>query len=443
MAKRKGPFGPAACQRSQSENDSDNVDSRLVRLNSLNIQPCPSPSLKRVISSNVVQMRRQEFEKINEQCSESSEISGRQVKSESCVGFLSSADGNAQGQARQTCSVSHVTKPKCASKPNFAQIKHSMSVGYQTDVRDIARESIMQRKEKPPLQPKPSQPRKQSVNREVSSCCVSDDNSLSAQVQSSPSLEPNSKDENNCNYPKPKVSESSPIVPEKPIASAPIPPPKPPRCLSELPYIADRKYSKDFESADGKYDHLSNTVSVVLPTSIATDVVSEQKNETKEKELSPTYESINEVFLTSQEAVTKMPQKPEKDSRWAFKSLRSSGKKKRKKGRRGKTIQVDNPNYMHGCNSETNDVVPCRPLVRRLSENDLDRMSHVKQELIYAEPNHCADSGQNLGPAPVEFDGQGYAIPDLENNSLLNNTQVSFVFHRLHVTLSCQFYHYL
>lgn len=421
MAKRKNQFGPAACQRSQSEGDSDNVvDLRLVRLNSLNIQPCASPILKRVISSNVVQMRRQEFEKISEQRSDTREISGRHVKSESCVGVLSGADGNAQGQARQRCSVSQLTKPKCASKPKFAQIKHSMSVGFQTDVKAIARGSIG---EKPPLQPKPSQLRKLSVNREVSSCCISDDFKLSTQVQRSPSFEPNSKDENNCNYPKRKVLEPSLVVPDKPLASAPIPPPKPPRCLSELPFISDKKYSKDFESADGKYDYLSNTVSLVLPTSMAIEIVSEQKSEAKEKELSSTYESINEVASTSQEEVISKPKKSEKDGKWAFKSLRGTGKNKRKKGRHGKTIQVDNPNYMHGCSSETTDDIPCRPLVRRLSENDLDRMSRQKQELIYAEPYCCADSGQSPDPAPVEFDGQGYAIPDLENNSLLNNAQ--------------------
>lgn len=443
MAKRKSQFGPAACHRSQSEGDSDNVvDVRLVRLNSLNIQPCASPSLKRVISSNVVQMRRQEFEKINEQ-RESREISGRHVKSESCVGIpvLSGADGNARGQARQRCSVSQMTKPKCASKPNFAQVKHSMSVGFQqTGIKATARESI---REKPPLQPKPSQLRKPSVNREVSSCCVSDDIKLSTQVQSSPSFEPNSKDENNCNYPKLKVLEPSLVMPEKLLASAPIPPPKPPRCLSELPYVSDKKYSKDFESAVGKYDYLSNTVSLVLPTSMASEIVSEQKSEPKEKELSPTYESINEVSSTSQEEVINKPKKSEKDSKWAFKSLRGSGKKKRKKGRHGKTIQVDNPNYMHGCSSETTDDIPCQPLVRRLSENDLDRMSRQKQDLIYAEPYCCADSGQSLDPAPVEFDGQGYAIPDLENNLLQNNAQVSFVFRHLRAILNHQCHHYL
>lgn len=413
---------------------------------------CASPSLKHVIKPNVVQMRREAFEKI---CKEDLSTPmkrlsvvdektscGRQVKSDSCVELFSNQKYATNGREKLRSSVNVDNLPsgtRPTTKPDVLFPKRSLATSCSvppSDTNGGTQESTLPRRAKPQVQPKPSitpktlpspgflkradspaeSQRARQILLSADNCDVFLVNTDDVEKKSD-SSEPNIlKSERS----QPQKT-SLPYLPD--ITSPPIPPPKPPRSLSEMMDEGD-----SHEVAG--YDRLTNTFSIVLPAVIperqpVVEVVTPSAQSYPIINATSEYEELKDVVPAPTEV--KKSEKGKKEG-WGSKFLRFRSKKN---SAHSKTTQVDNPNYGLLMDTDTD-----RPLVRYSSDNSLDRLktkpveTKPVEELIYDVPyvvtgtvtteSRDSDALSDL----VSFDEGGYAIPDVEGEATRRKSRV-------------------
>lgn len=473
-----------------SEGDARNdfsrgLDNRFARPKSTNAQRLlPSPSLKRVITENVVQTRRQEFERFSQNPVGSNVTAFQPAKSNGCVRLSSTAYGTVQDpvqdQGKQLLFTPEAANHRFPPKPDIEQIGCSVSAEFQVDIENHSRQINRQCQEAPTLHSQPNQLSKHDLDIDISSLCVSNDLKSIPDSCNLHHLELHSKDgNNNCQSSEQDDVNSPTVVPETPVLP---PPPKPPRWLSQLGYVSDGIFSQEFTCADGKYDYLANAVSMIVPAALTGETsMSEKIGGMSMSELLSTYASIDEIpenqdteinapqrsekesgqslsvifpgasigdfnvaeknddldestyacigeIATSEFPEVKMPQKLEKESKKYPKSYYLSPSGKRKKGfRPGRSVCLDNPGYMFCHGGEVDDVFPRSPLIGKLNEISIDHKHDLMQEPVYDEPCVCSNNvqveSQNVDSAQVVVDGRGCASPDHGKNSIHDETQ--------------------
>lgn len=433
---------------------------------------CASPSLKHVIKPNVVQMRKEAFEKISkeENLMATARLSvvnekascGRLVKSDSCIGLTSNQGCTTKVQeklrsAENVDNLSSGTKFTAKQDSGGATLpkpRQTMSFSVvPSESNGSIRASTLSRRDKPQVQPKPNvMPKRfpssglpRQTDRPVESrhsMSSADDSDVFLANTKDVEKKPDSSDL--------KVLESEPSQQQMPslplrpdINSPPIPPPKPPRSLSEvIPMLDEGSHPSfaetDVDVNDNRYDRLMDTFSVVLPAVIpemqpAGEIVTPHTRNNPVMKVTSEYEEVRDVIPAPTEV--KKSEKGKKDHIWTTKFFQSH---KKKKPSHSKTIQISNPNYGLLTDSDTE-----RPLVRYSSDNALNRSKTLpEKELIYDVPYMVTGvvTAESRDCDSVCFDEGGYAIPDIENKASKKQTQVclranahcAYIVHSLH-----------
>lgn len=433
---------------------------------------CASPSLKHVIKPNVVQMRKEAFEKISKEenfiaTARLSAVNekascGRQVKSDSCIGLASNQGCTTKVQeklrsAENMDNLSSGTKFTAKQDSGGATLpkpKQTMSFSViPSESNGSNQASTLSRRDKPQVQPKPNVMPKRFLSsglpRQTDSP-VEFRHSLSSADDSDVFLAYTKDLEKKLDSSDLKVLESEPSqqqkssLPLRPdINSPPIPPPKPPRSLSEVIPMLDEGGLPSFAETDVdvndiRYDRLMDTFSVVLPAVIpemqpSGEIVTPHTWNNPGTKVKSEYEEVRDVIPAPTEV-----KKSEKGKKERFLGTKFFQSHKKKKPSHSKTIQISNPNYGVLTDSDTE-----RPLVRYSSDNALNRSKTMPaKELIYDVPYMVTGvvTTESRDCDSVCFDEGGYAIPDLENKASKKQSQVclrasahcAYIVHSLH-----------